>query len=207
MYENYRDIEQHYNKEKEQTNKILVLTGLSGCGKDFLLHELKKSGHIKENISVYSFGQKLFEAVKEKLQLNSRDQLRDVPDYKLVEGVNLALEQIIREQPVILNTHVVHKQGDIIACRPEFERKLVPASYTFVWTDPEQIVAWRHDDETRNRAAESVSKVALDQSIALIVTARLAKWNGSAFHTLENRTDNAAANVDLLSQYLEESGL
>ena len=207
-FEQYHSIEMHRKKETEDSNRILVLTGLSGSGKDFLIDELKKSGNVPENITTVSFGEKLFQEIKKQFpEIENRDQLRRISNYDLVWGVNNVIETIIREQPVLLNTHVVYKQDGSLTTNPSVDKKINAGGYVFVWTDPEQIRIWREKDQTRKRERGTIEDISLDQSIALVVTAKIASHNGSAFHTIENRADNARHNIDLLSAYLQEAGV
>lgn len=133
-FEYYHSIEKHWNKETENNNKVLILTGLSGSGKDYLLRKFKESGNLSTNISTYSFGEKLFEEIKKWFpELKNRDRMRvKLSEYDLVSGVNNAIEQILKEQPVILNTHTVYRQGNGLSITPDFDKKIKAGSYVYV---------------------------------------------------------------------------
>lgn len=67
-------IERYRPKEGEGHNKILVVTGVGGVGKDFLLNEAAKQGRIPSIVRTFSFGQELFDYLR---MLHPQIQTRD----------------------------------------------------------------------------------------------------------------------------------
>jgi adenylate kinase len=207
--ENYRQIAEHiYRPESYSNNKIAVTTGLSGCGKDFVIGKFIETGHPNANLSVQSFGEELFRHLRTRFpQLTSRDDMRNLPHTDMSEGIIGAIDELVSKQPLLLNTQVVYRQGNGLSTNPSSDLRLNPSLYLFVWTDPLDIYNWRQADSSRRRPIETIDEIAVNQSLALAVVSRIALLNGSSLHTIENRIDNVAQNTALFGQYIADAKL
>lgn len=196
--------ERFFSEEKGNHNKFTVLTGLSGCGKDYLLSKMKTMAILPPSIATVSFGERLFEVLqKYHPDITSRDDIKRLLSQEQVRnGVLQLCTDLLSIQPALINTHVVYRQNGSIAFNPDVEKKLNPTNYVFVWTEPEQIMLWRSADLSRKRPIETVDEIALHQDIAMEVTSIIAHHNGSGMLTLWNREDNILDNCDRMQSSL-----
>jgi len=113
----------------EKLNNLLIVTGISGSGKDFLLSEVVNNNpELTSKISIYSFGQELFKVLKEKGvngDLQNRDQLKELGDQKLMQlAITQTVNYILTTLPAIINTHIAYKQNNSIQINPNIDRLL-----------------------------------------------------------------------------------
>ncbi|GIW57639.1 MAG: adenylate kinase [Candidatus Dojkabacteria bacterium] len=201
-----RYIERYRPKEGEGHNKILVITGVPGSGKDFLLSEAVKQGIIPSSVRMFSFGEELFAYLKTiHPQIQIRDDVRTLLTQDDVwQGVIGVIDKLIQAQPAILNTHVVYRQRESLITNPNVDKRMHPAGYLFVWSEPNQIAEWRARDISRGRPPESIDDIALHQDIALEVVSVVARHTGACLKTVWNRTDNVADNLALIQERARE---
>jgi adenylate kinase len=198
--------ERYLPKESEDLNRIMIATGVSGCGKDYLLGQMSDQGVLPSDLQVVNFGTELFEQLRNMYpQIRSRDDMRTLLTQAEVRlGVFSLVDRLIATQPAVLNTHVVYRQNESLAMNPDFERRLRPGHYLYVWTDPEQISQWRAMDTSRVRPPESVDEIALHQDIAYEVVSTMAGHFGASFTAVWNRDDNVGQNIGVMQQRIEE---
>lgn len=196
--------------EERDKNKLVVVTGISGSGKDYLLSEfVKRAYKIGTAISVVNFGELLFSRLRQIDPGNnivmSRDDLnRSVSQDVIRVLINSVVGEVITRQPVIVNTHVAYKQQGSIQINPDVIRKMAVKSFVYVWSDPELIAEWRKNDYDRRRDSETPEDIILHQCIALESTRIIAEVLGSGFRSLCNRTDNTMENIAKLQEVVED---
>lgn len=112
--------------ETGANNRIMVMTGVSGSGKDYLLDKVVAAGLMPEHVKRFSFGQLLFEQAQAKYpQLRTRDDLKTMLTQEQVEvETSGIIGRLIAAQPALVNTHVVYRQGDSLAINPDVEEEL-----------------------------------------------------------------------------------
>lgn len=186
-------------------NRIGIITGVSGCGKDFLLEQSHHAGQLLSSLSVVSFGEALSQKLKQDSALGA-DQSRDALKTMLPEIISrytgILLDEIIERQPVILNSHTVYRQGGSLAINPVSERRLNPSHYVFVSADPNDVVAWRAGDATRRRPMETPQQVELHQAIALGVVRAITDVMDSRLLVVHNTFEDTAANTQKIGDFL-----
>jgi len=194
--------ERYLPKEGENHNRILMLTGVSGSGKDFLLSEARRQGILPNRVKTFNFGEELFNHLKRVYPiLQTRDDIRiALTDEQVRKGVLSIIDGVIDNQPVIVNTHVINKQRGAIAANPDIDKKIHPAGYLFVWSEPGQIANWRTEDTSRVREVETVDEIASHQNLALEFVTLLARHTNASLLTIWNRTDNLASNLTKLQE-------
>lgn len=81
-------VERYWPCEGEGHNKILVITGISGAGKDFFLSEATKQGIIPPAVKTFSFGEELLTYFRSIYPyVRTRNDIRDVlTQYQEREG-------------------------------------------------------------------------------------------------------------------------
>ena len=155
-------------------NDIVIVTGISGAGKDFLLNRvLDKNPQIAARFSSYSFGTEVFKRVNQINQsqtVKHRDQLKDSLDQEVLNtAVMWVINFVISQQPVILNTHIAYKQNGSIQINPTSDKALSSRDYIFVRTEPELLFERRKKNDSRNRGGEDILDLDVHQEIALQV--------------------------------------
>lgn len=200
---NAPDTEAICNPQLEECHRLMVVTGVSGSGKDYLITAFKERSEIK--VEVVNFGQELFERAQALLPaLSSRDDLsREFSRSDLYPIIEELACDIRSRGAVVLNTHVVYKQGEALIINPVVEKQIGPDLYVFVQADPAQIVDWREKDTTRDRLSEEVTAIDLHQKIARSTTAFLAEYVGAQFVMIENTPET----LDLNWRVLEENAV
>ena len=183
-------------------NKIVVLTGVSGSGKDFLSTRLEKRFH-NSSITFAEFGELLYESLANRFGISSRDDIgKKLSTSDIAFGTQEVITRLMISQPMVLTGHVFRRQQADYVYAPSLERNINGICYVFVWANPEQILEWRNKDHSRERTIESVGDIALHQDLSLEVVTTTAKHLGSALHTIWNRTDNFQTNLDELEYVL-----
>ncbi len=186
-------------------NRIGIVTGISGCGKDFLLEQTRLSGHFSDTLPVISFGEALSQKLKRESAMraeDNRDGLKTLPSDVIARYTNVLLDEVIERQPVVLNSHTVYRQGGNLAVNPVSERRLNPSHYLFVSADPEDIVDWRAADKTRQRPVESAQDIELHQAIALGVVRTITEVMDSRLLVVHNTIENTATNTEEIGEFL-----
>lgn len=199
-------IERYRPKEGEGHNKILVVTGVPGSGKDFLLSEASKRDIMPSSVRSISFSEELFSYLKSiHPHLQTRDEIRTLLSQDDVrQGVIGVIDRVIQAQPATLNTHVVYKQRESLISNPDIDIRMKPHGYLFVWSEPDQIATWREQDSSRIRPPENVDDIALHQDVALEVVSVVARHTGASLKTIWNRSDNVADNLSTLQERTRE---
>ncbi len=186
-----------------ENNPLVVVTGVSGSGKDRLIEEFRERSNM--DVDVVNFGEELFERLRLQLpDLSSRDEIAySVPQNELYPIIRELVSDIRERGPAILNTHVVYRHGGGLTANPAVEQQVNPDAYFFVQADAAQIVAWRRKDEFRERQQEEERDIALHQDIARAVTGYLAEYVNARFLVIENSSDNIDRNWRLLEENIE----
>lgn len=201
-----RYIERYRPKEGEGHNRILIVTGVSGSGKDFLLSEAARQSHIPDTVRTFSFGQVLFDYLRTiHPQIQTRDDIRTLLNQDEVRnGILGVIDALIQAQPVTLNTHVVYRQRESYTINADIDKRIHPVGYVYVWSEPDQIAEWRIQATTRTRPAESVDAIALHQELGLEIVSVLARYTGASLKTIWNRADNVTENLETIEERVRE---
>jgi adenylate kinase len=191
--------------ETESNNRIMVLTGVSGSGKDHLIRRVVSAGLMPQRVRAYSFGQLLFEQAQATYpELRTRDDLKTMLTQEQVEAeASGIIGRLIAAQPALVNTHVVYRQGDTLAINPDVEEEMQASHYVYVKAEPAQIVGWRNRDTSRTRPPETASQIGLHQEIALGVIHAIAQHVGAELITINNHPDDIGTNLATMHEALE----
>ncbi len=126
-------------------NQIIIVSGISGSGKDHLIDKAKESGSIPTSFQTISTGEMMFAFLKKKHpEIHSRDDLKlKVQEDDIREAYQHVTDTAMRSQPAVLNTHMVTMNHKSFAIEPDITLRMSPKSFVYVWAEPEQIMAWR----------------------------------------------------------------
>lgn len=199
-------VERYRAREGEGHNKILVITGISGVGKDFFLSKAIKQGVVSPSVKTFSFGGELLTYFKDVYPyVRTRNDIRDfLTQDQEQEGITRTIDRLISLQPAMLNIHVVYRQRENLVANPDIDKRMHPIGYIYVWGEPDQIAQWRTQDVDRLRRLESVEDINLHQDIALEIALLLAHYTGAGLKTIWNRTDNVVENLAIIEERAKE---
>jgi adenylate kinase len=183
----------------------MVMTGVSGSGKDYLTGKVAQAGLMPERVRQFSFGQELFRVAQASYpEIQTRDDLKTKLTQEQVRAeVSGVIGKLLEAQPALLNTHVVYRQGDSLVTNPDVEEELQASHYVYVRAEPAQIAEWRARDTSRVRPAETAAQIGLHQEIALGVVHAIAQQVGAEMITIRNHPDYADANLATMHEALE----
>lgn len=186
-------------------NRIGIITGVSGSGKDFLVNSSLQTGSLPPSLPVVSFGEALAQRLRQHPEMTldgERDGLKTLPPEIVSRYTGILLDEMIERQPLVLNSHTVYKQGDSLVTNLASERRLKPSHYIFVTANPDNIVDWRTEDTSRRRPAETAPDIELHQAIALGVVQAIANVMDSQLLVVHNTIDDTAANTERIGDFL-----
>ncbi len=149
---------------------IGLVIGIPGVGKTSVIKEAKK--YCKKKFTVVNFGDVVFELVKDKFDLRSRDEIRKKVKYLEYKKFQLeACKKICKEAEglVLIDTHFLIKTtfGYLPGTSREMIRELDPKFVVVVTADPKDILSRRKSDETRDRDLESIDEIKLHQDLTI----------------------------------------
>lgn len=178
-------------------NRVMVVTGVSGVGKDFLL------GMARERLtddSVYfdDFGEIMFQFCKNDVPIKSKDMLRQLRQDEITPYIMKSIEHIKSKEPAVITSHSIVSQQGCYTVNYRAERMLHPKTYVFVTAPPETILEHRISDESRERELIDLPEIKFHNDLVKSVTSAYAEWFGSKFIMLENKQGNAERNVEIM---------
>ena len=186
-------------------NRIGTVTGISGCGKDFLLGRTRQSGGLLDTLPIVSFGEELSRKLKREAAMSvesGRDQLRSLPPETISHYTGMLLDEMIDRQPLILNSHTVYVQGENLVTNLASQQRLKCSHYLFVAGRPEDIANWRVSDTERQRPQETLGQIELHQAIALGVVRAMAEVMDSRLLVVHNTSEDIDANTQRIGDFL-----
>lgn len=189
----------------QKLQPLVVLTGISGSGKDFLLRALMCR---KPTVKAVNFGElmhsKALELAADR-RLPTRDDLRNaLTNTEAADLARAVIDEIVQgDVQQVVNTHLVYKQNGLLVFNYDNCIQLKPRGFLFVKAEPEQIQSWRMSGVDRVRDADTIDFVTFHQNLALAATRQLAEAIGSPMRVIENGVNNTTRNVDEMSNFLD----
>lgn len=185
-------------------NRLVLYTGVSCSGKDFLLDQAmaQREGEELSRVSMGTF-------ISQRLAVH-RDEIRKQMDLPEIEQFKLTLAPEITDlQPAILVTHIVPKYDHVITLNPNFEKALKPAHFVVVVSEPDRINEWRN---IRNQAGarqtpiEDPADLNLHQEMVIHNTFLISRAIGAGFSIIYNSPEPEATgqNIEFLNDVLNK---
>jgi adenylate kinase len=186
-------------------NNFVIVTGISGSGKDYLLGKAQEEGAVPKEVPVIPYGQEIFNRLKDLYPYDvlTRDDLKKLSHAQQSPTINQVANEIIARQPAVVNTHVVVQQEVGLSIYPTVDQKLNSKHYVFVNTDPGLIKEWRAQDTSRKRIQADTDELSLIQEISMGFTEVIANFIGARFTVLKNKTDNLSDNLEKLGEIIK----
>lgn len=177
------------------SRNILLVTGVSASGKDFLLERAKwHDARIGTDIPVVSMGgaivARMNRQVAEGIQVD-RDRIKNVVSNDVMRGVVRGIIADLVEHPAaILNGHITYRQQGELVSNPDIDAEISPAAYAVVVADPKDIAEWRSSDLSRRREPETLDQIAYHQEFTVQTAERMATILGAHCQIIENNAAN-----------------
>lgn len=181
-------------------SRIIVVTGQSGVGKDFLVEKANpKSFGIKH----VNWGD-----IFSRLVNDDKDNLANVyvPDAATTMAIqNKVTQEVISLEPVIVTSHPVKIEQGVEFVNWDIEKTISPSDYIFIRALPEIIadrVQKRNAAGLRKTPELTVQEIAKMQDRKLELMAELADHVGGRLTVIDNFDDNVHQNVQQIRQVM-----
>ncbi|HEX8762948.1 MAG TPA: AAA family ATPase [Candidatus Saccharimonadales bacterium] len=178
------------------SRNILLVTGVSASGKDFLLERAKQhDARIGTDIPVVSMGGAIVARMNQQVAEGSqvdRDRVKHVVSNDVMRGVVRGIiSDLVEQYPAaILNGHITYRQQGELVSNPDIDAEISPAAYAVVVADPKDIAEWRSSDLSRHREPETLDQIAYHQEFTVQTAERMAILLGAHCQIIENNAAN-----------------
>lgn len=172
-------------------NKVIVVAGQSGCGKDYLV---ERANQPPDQISHVGWGA-LFGA----LVGEDRDHITYSPDDpNTLKVQKIVTQQVLALQPVIVTSHPVKISNDTEYVNWDIEKDLNASTHIYVTSPPELIAERlfeRNRTTTRATSIPSIDVIAKQQERKIELVKNLSDYVGSNLIFIDNVFENFHQNI------------
>ena len=190
----------------EEPKRITVVVGIPGVGKTTVITKTKdillQSGY---NTTVVVFGSVMLSEAK-KRGIGDRDQIRKLSVSGQQNLQNLAADYIcsIKEDLVIVDTHLFIRtsSGFFPGIPQNVIQKLKPRNLILITATPEEILARRAKDESRNRDMVSIEEIKKELGLAISMISTVSILSGSAFEIVDNHQGSSEDTASFIARIL-----
>lgn len=190
----------------EEPKRITIVVGIPGVGKTTVITKtrdiLLQSGF---NTTVVVFGSVMLSEAK-KMGIGDRDQIRKLSLSGQQNLQNLAADYIcsVREDLVIVDTHLFIRtsSGFFPGIPQNVIQKLKPRNLILITATPEEILARRAKDESRNRDMVSIEEIKKELGLAISMISTISILSGSAFEIVDNHQGSSEDTASFIARIL-----
>lgn len=190
----------------EEPKRITIVVGIPGVGKTTVITKTKdillQSGY---NTTVVVFGSVMLSEAK-KMGIGDRDQIRKLSLSGQQNLQNLAADYIcsVREDLVIVDTHLFIRtsSGFFPGIPQNVIQKLKPRNLILITATPEEILARRAKDESRNRDMVSIEEIKKELGLAISMISTISILSGSAFEIVDNHQGSSEDTASFIARIL-----
>lgn len=181
------------NQDSNSKNNIIVVTGMSGVGKDFLLSQVS----LPKKISIIGWGDMLSKLLDKHKDL----MMESIDSDTIIKNQFLVCEKVIKLQPVVAICHAIRLEDGIYNYNLEIEKKLNPKCYIFI-TAPAKIISHRIIERNKNGSRyitqTNIEHIEREQNIKLAKVMELAALLKTELVILSNIDDEYDYNISKL---------
>ena len=189
-----------------EPKRITIVVGIPGVGKTTVITKTKdillQSGY---NTTVVVFGSVMLSEAK-KMGIADRDQIRKLSLSGQQNLQNLAADYIcsVREDLVIVDTHLFIRtsSGFFPGIPQNVIQKLKPRNLILITATPEEILARRAKDESRNRDMVSIEEIKKELGLAISMISTISILSGSAFEIVDNHQGSSEDTASFIARIL-----
>jgi adenylate kinase len=190
----------------EEPKRITIVVGIPGVGKTTVITKTKdillQSGY---NTTVIVFGSVMLSEAK-KMGIGDRDQIRKLSLSGQQNLQNLAADYIcsVKEDLVIVDTHLFIRtsSGFFPGIPQNVIQKLKPRNLILITATPEEILARRAKDESRNRDMVSIEEITKELGLAISMISTISILSGSAFEIVDNHQGSSEDTASFIARIL-----
>ena len=190
----------------EEPKRITIVVGIPGVGKTTVITKTKdillQSGY---NTTVVVFGSVMLSEAK-KMGIVDRDQIRKLSLAGQQNLQNLAADYIcsVKEDLVIVDTHLFVRtsSGFFPGIPQNVVQKLKPRNLILITATPEEILARRAKDESRNRDMVSIEEIKKELGLAISMISTISILSGSAFEIVDNHQGSSEDAANFIARIL-----
>ena len=190
----------------EEPKRITIVVGIPGVGKTTVITKtrdiLLQSGF---NTTVVVFGSVMLSEAK-KMGIGDRDQIRKLSLSGQQNLQNLAADYIcsVKEELVIVDTHLFIRtsSGFFPGIPQNVLQKLKPRNLILITATPEEILARRAKDESRNRDMVSIEEIKKELGLAISMISTISILSGSAFEIVDNHQGSSEDTASFIARIL-----
>ncbi|MGA9909181.1 MAG: adenylate kinase [Nitrososphaeraceae archaeon] len=190
----------------EEPKRITIVVGIPGVGKTTVITKTKdillQSGY---NTTVVVFGSVMLSEAK-KMGIGDRDQIRKLSLSGQQNLQNLAADYIcsVKEDLVIVDTHLfIRTSAGFFPGIPQIDiQKLKPRNLILITATPEEILARRAKDESRNRDMVSIEEIKKELGLAISMISTISILSGSAFEIVDNHQGSSEDTASFIARIL-----
>lgn len=190
----------------EEPKRITIVVGIPGVGKTTVITKTKEillqSGY---NTTVVVFGSVMLREAK-KMGIGDRDQIRKLSLSGQQNLQNLAADYIcsVKEDLVIVDTHLFIRtsSGFFPGIPQNVIQKLKPRNLILITATPEEILARRAKDESRNRDMVSIEEIKKELGLAISMISTISILSGSAFEIVDNHQGSSEDTASFIARIL-----
>ena len=184
-------------------NKIILITGISASGKDFLLDNSKSN--FKQGIEVFALGSLIHADMKHRYPNihGEPKSLRQATMENIRLSTHNATDFILsRSSTTVINGHVAYKRQESVVVDIDMNLRLAPRDYIFIQSDPEDIL-YRRITSEKDRVIDSIDSIVIQQEIARAAISALASRIGARMTTVLNN-DEVQKNAALIAKIVND---
>jgi adenylate kinase len=190
----------------EEPKRITIVVGIPGVGKTTVITKTKdillQSGY---NTTVIVFGSVMLSEAK-KMGIGDRDQIRKLSLSGQQNLQNIAADYIcsVKEDLVIVDTHLFIRtsSGFFPGIPQNVIQKLKPRNLILITATPEEIIARRAKDESRNRDMVSIEEIKKELGLAITMISTISILSGSAFEIVDNHQGSSEDTASFIARIL-----
>ncbi len=188
------------------SNARVVVVGVPGVGKTTVITQAaERLNQLGSNTQVMVFGSLMLDEAK-KMGIRDRDEMRKLSVTTQRQLQEMAAKRIsaVRIDNLIIDTHLFINTSE--GRYPGMPRNLLdilsPTHLVLISADPEEILARRMQDETRNRDLISIDSIKNDLDVATIMVATSSVLTGAPFKLIFNHRDRLQDAVNELIEVM-----
>lgn len=179
-------------------NNIIIVTGLTGVGKDYLIEKVVH----KTGIKIVGWG----DLLSSELGIN-KDIMMEISSAKRISDAQMKVcHKIIAHQPILAICHVVKPEANGYTYNLVIERLLNPILYVFI-TAPPGIIYQRVDERNKSGKRKStlhtIEEINEKQNIELAAVRKLSAIQNSEILVLNNVEEDLADNINELTKRIQ----
>jgi adenylate kinase len=189
-----------------EPKRITIVVGIPGVGKTTVITKTKDklllSGY---KATVVVFGSVMLSEAK-KMGIGDRDQIRKLSLAGQQNLQNLAADYIcsVKEDLVIVDTHLFIRtpSGFFPGIPQNVIQKLKPRNLILITATPEEILARRAKDESRNRDMVSIEEIKKELGLSISMISTISILSGSAFEIVDNHQGSSEDTASFIARIL-----